>query len=394
MVRPYDPYRERLSHWSKEEVMLSALRQVGQTRGWWSPERRWKRSYGRFDISTAPLVTLVYETLDDPQRLCVLELFETKPDEETEGQAVLKDETGTWLRLSRFPHDPALPTLSKVLTEGARVVRYRPHKRCTLRLDSENAAMFIKVFPDDSAERLFRDGQALWQASVAGTLPFAVAHSEKWNEAARSVWQSAVPGQPILENLFGTEGPELAERMGRAAASLMASGLTPSLQFDRDKQLQKSLQNGCELGERAPWLKPAVDCLLETLTELHALAEERPLRPIHGAPHAHQWLENGRRLGLVDFDGFTFGDPELDVATFVTEMDFENWRRVRVERINDGFIRGYEAVAGGLEPRLLKAYRAHKRLSKAIKNLYSVRPDGDIRAERTLGRALVWVLDA
>ena len=36
--------------------------------------------------------------------------------------------------------------------------------------------------------------------------------------------------------------------------------------------------------------------------------------PVHGAPHQHQWLADGQRLGLIDFDRFALGDPELDLA--------------------------------------------------------------------------------
>ncbi len=40
-----------------------------------------------------------------------------------------------------------------------------------------------------------------------------------------------------------------------------------------------------------------------------------------------------------------------------------------------------------LEPSLLAAYRAHKRLAKALRTARALRPDGDERAERHLARA-------
>jgi len=134
--------------------------------------------------------------------------------------------------------------------------------------------------------------------------------------------------------------------------------------------------------------------LLTHLAAIHADADPSRLRPIHGAPHAHQWLDDGERLGLVDFDGLAWGDPELDVATFMAELDFEDWETAPVAAINAHFLAGYEAVAGPLDERLLYAYRAHKRLSKALRNAYAVRTDNDMRVERALGQALVCALQA
>ena len=86
-----------------------------------------------------------------------------------------------------------------------------------------------------------------------------------------------------------------------------------------------------------------------------------------------------------------WGEPELDVATFLAEMDFEDGAQVPVAAINGAFQAGYEAVAGPLNPQLLNAYRAHKRLSKALRNAYAVRSDNDLRVERALEQALAAV---
>ena len=118
------------------------------------------------------------------------------------------------------------------------------------------------------------------------------------------------------------------------------------------------------------------------------------MRCIHGAPHAHQWLDNGDQLGLVDFDGFALGDPELDVATFMAEIDFEDGEKAPIAAINQRFLAGYAAVAGPLDEQLLHAYRAHKRLSKALRNAYAIRNDNDMRVERALGQAITCALQA
>jgi len=43
----------------------------------------------------------------------------------------------------------------------------------------------------------------------------------------------------------------------------------------------------------------------------------------------HQWLVDGDgRLGLVDFDRYALGEPELDIATFLVELETESPRAV------------------------------------------------------------------
>ena len=71
----------------------------------------------------------------------------------------------------------------------------------------------------------------------------------------------------------------------------------------------------------------------------------------------------------------------------MAELDFEDRTAVAVDELNGAFLSGYEDVAGALDPALLRAYRAHKRLAKALRTARALRPDGDERAGRHLARA-------
>jgi aminoglycoside phosphotransferase (APT) family kinase protein len=175
--------------------------------------------------------------------------------------------------------------------------------------------------------------------------------------------------------------------MGAAAAALTRSRLALPTSYDATTQLADSTRKVAELIRLVPGLGPAATRLLDELRALQAAARGPAPRPIHGAPHAHQWLICGDRLGLVDFDRVALGDPERDAATFMAELDFEDRTTVGVEELNRAFLGGYEEVAGALDPALLRAYRAHKRLAKALRTARALRPDGDERAERHLARA-------
>lgn len=153
--------------------------------------------------------------------------------------------------------------------------------------------------------------------------------------------------------------------------------------------MKRSIKYAARIARSFPQVREQLDGLLARLDELHAGDTADRLRPIHGAPHPHQWLLDGAGgLGLVDFDGFALGPPELDVATFAAEMECENPDRMPVAAIIDGFRTGYEQVAGPLDDALLRAYVAHKRLAKVQRNARSVRDDNDVRVAATLAEVL------
>lgn len=419
-TQPYDHYRALLATLATDELPLDVIAEVGKKCGWWRPRRTWQRAYARFHLGETPLVTLLYETVDAPQEICVIHVQTTVPTTLVPGQALIRRDQVGWLWITRFPADPQLPTLPTVLAlpHQPKVLRYRPGKRCTIRFsgassDKAEAPMFdtvfdtvfdtaldrvsettrfAKVFDDDRGALIHNESLKLWAASQAGIIDFAVARPLAWQSEMRTLWQGAVPGSPILTRLLSAEGPMLAERLGRAAASLTQSGLQPNQVTDGRQQQKRSGKYAERLYTFFPALTPALDFLMEKLAAVHAEVDRARLRPIHGAPHAHQWLDDGMRLGLVAFDGFALGDPELDAATFMAEMDFEDWEMAPVAAINQRFQAGYEAVAGPLDARLLNAYRAHKRLSKALRNAYAVRTDNDMRVERALGQAITAAL--
>jgi hypothetical protein len=323
----------------------------------------------------------------------VAELFDDKPPPAaTSAYASLPDADLGWLRLSRFPADAKLPTLNRVLRENhpLRVVRYRPGTRCTLRVDDPHSGTirFAKVFPDQRGAAIHRDSEALWATAERGELDFRVAPPDHWDDEQLTLWQGCVPGVPIADTLYSGAGIALAERIGRAAASLPCSLLRPVQVFEAREQMQRSSRYAERMISAVPALAPLVGELMTTLERLHADCGAARLVPIHGALHVHQWLDDGERLGLVDFDRFGIGHAELDAATFIAELDYENPVRKPVEALSAAFLEAYQVRYGVLNRRLFQTYRAHKHLSKALKAVRTPRADSVQRAERNLRRAL------
>jgi aminoglycoside phosphotransferase (APT) family kinase protein len=102
--------------------------------------------------------------------------------------------------------------------------------------------------------------------------------------------------------------------------------------------------------------------------------------PIHGSPHINQWLDDGAVLGLVDFDRYAMGDPELDAATLLTELDSESEMVTPVQDVAEALAAGYATAGVTLDPHWLAVYRLHKSVAKVARTAYSLRPDGDARA--------------
>jgi hypothetical protein len=351
------------------------------------PHRLWKRIFGRFDPDKQPYCLMVYEAQNAPFTLLSVELYAMQAH--TMGEAYFHEVLG-WAYVTTMESDAKLTTLAQVMSSGGhfQVMRYRPHMRCTLRATDPNTAQvrYAKVFVDDSGGTIHRDGLALWQAAARGELGFQVAAPDHWDAATRTVWQGCVPGKPVFAELASDKGSHMALRLGRACGSLPQSTLRPSAQFTATDQLDATARNATTLLRYVPGAADALHDFLHDLTKIHQQHACR-LMPIHAAPHAHQWLVAGQELGLVDFDRFCLGDPELDAATFMAEMDFERSTQVPVAQLNRAFMEGYESHGVSLRKPLLQAYRAHKRLAKALRSARAVRPDGMERALHHLQRA-------
>lgn len=276
--------------------------------------------------------------------------------------------------------DPALPGLAAVLRElrDPRILRYRPGHRCTLRGETPDGRRIVKVAPD--GERHVAEAAQLW--AVRAELPFAVARPFRWDPVTSAAWYSLVPGRPVVAELLGPDAAALVHRMGTALAGLARTTLRPQGRAGVAEQLARSRRAVDRAVRAAPGL--AAD-LADALAALEAAAPPpRTAVPVHGAPHHHQWLADGDRLGLIDFDRFALGDPELDLATLLSELADEPTRRVPMDTLRAAGTTGYAAGAVPLEEQRLTLYLAHKRLGKACRVARAPRADAVPRARRHL----------
>jgi hypothetical protein len=384
---PFDRYRPQLTALASEEASRAAL----ETTPFWPPRLHWTATFDRFYPGCSPYAIQVFEACDgERQHIARVEAFDTLPVNASNDDLWTPDAIIGLLRVTSIAADTGLATLSSVLGGDTHttVVRYHPGLRCTVRSLRNGREVFGKVFRDDRGRELRDDYERLWCASVAGELSFAVARPVAWDSASRTLWQAALPGCPARLRLRTDEGPALARRIGEALGSLAQSHVPASKVFTARDQIERSLRHGEELVGRVPFLADQVTELLGRLSASQQRQQGRAGRPIHGAPIPAQWLAATERLGLIDFDNFATGDPELDIGCVLADLDFESLPREHVCVLQAEAIRGWEGVAGPLDRRLVDSYRGYRHLRKALRAASAIRPDGDRRAAASLHRSV------
>ena len=320
----------------------------------------WQRVYGKLSGQGA---TLVYENADGPVNAIVASVSADA------GQVLIRP----------WAQDASLPTLPQLLARShdAVPVRYRPGKRCTLRKGN----LFLKLVADDRGCAINRDARMLWAGQQAGMFTFGVARPAGWLPSQRMMVQHRVEGAPIIARLWSSEGPALARRLGQANATLAASPLMPTMRFNYADQMHRTAKYVRRLSKYLPSTRPLLNQLMMNFeTVVPGLAD----RPIHGAPHAHQWLDGYEGLKLVDFDRFGLGDPELEAATFIAEADFED--ASNASEVGQAYLHGF-AETWPLNPTLVQAYRLHKHVAKALRTATAIRLDAEERTMAILTQA-------
>jgi Phosphotransferase enzyme family len=373
------PYRERL------ELVGGGL--IESLLDGWGADRPgghgpWQRVFGRLKPLQSPWAVLAYEAAGGPTvRVLLHEPAAGAPPGATAAGAL------GLVEISTCESDPALPGLVDVLGAlvDGEVVRYRPGNRCTVRGGTGGALRYVKVMSELTDDQ--RDARGLWAAAIGGAVSFAVAEPHGWVERTRSSWYGAVPGRPIAPDLLGPGGAALAHRIGSALGELAAAPLEPVTLCGPDDQLARTGRALARAAAAAPVLAERLDAAGQVLRRAHGRLDRRPLVPVHGAPHMHQWLVDGAgRLGLVDFDRYARGEPELDLATFLVELETESQRVVPMAELDAAAVEGFRATGGELDPSRLALHTVHKRLAKVARTAAALRPGAEARAATHLDR--------
>ena len=276
--------------------------------------------------------------------------------------------------------DSELDTLSIVFRENpnAKIVKYSPHKRCLLQVEKGGKEFFIKVYPKkflkrERGEKIHAIGERLWQLADEKRINFAVPKSVGWCNRTRTIWQEKFEGEQLTASWGGAK---FAFEIGKSVAEISKLEIVPPRFFDRGEQLKDSHEFAEKIEKFAPHLKAKIDRFFN-LAENAELPSEK-LIPIHGDMHLDQWLFDGKQLVLLDFEDFSLGEVERDLASFIVQIEAE-YPNIK-ESFTNSFLEGFRSNGTTENERLMKFYMAHKWLSKAAK--------GKAEVEKRLDKAL------
>jgi hypothetical protein len=366
-VSEHARYRGRLEVLAASEFADTVAR-VAHERGWADGDVTARRTFGRFEPGAAPWATSLYTVGTTYVRVDAF------------------DDAAEPLRFSRVEHDPALAGLDTFLGThpDAVIVRYRPGQRCVMRVGDR----YVKLVRPELGVRLHDAGRQLWNARTAGRLPFRVAEPDRWDDGQQALWQGIVAGDPVGPALMSGHGRSIGELVGVALGALAVAPIEPWQKWSAEDQRGRVERAGSQIGRRVPELREQIADVLDRRRRVHECFSPRAPVPVHGAPAPDQWLHDGSTLGLVDFDRFSWSDPELDAATFLGPFDFDRRAQDSLEELEVALLGGLRHAGFVPDPMRWLAYRVDTRLRKVARTAMAIRPDGDERTTRHLDLVL------
>jgi hypothetical protein len=319
---------------------------------------RWKRCH-ILDMKYRPgeFCTILYQ-LDEHLLIGLLAWGEMQPKRPANAQVV--EPVG--MQLYRFEQDPALPGLAtaldaKLIAEllakhmggNARILRcrvtplrYRPGKRCTLRLELwlrdaksgviSSATLFGKLYHDQfKAQSVYAEMQMLSTAMPVEGSPLVLARAAGFLPELALVLQAPVAGTPLDLLLSHPERTRLtsslraSEGIGRAAAALAAlhqiavpSRRERAVGAELSKLKARAAQVATVDSTLGARLTELIAALLGSLHQLSAWNAEMSL--VHGDCKPSQFLIGPLHAALIDFDHCAIADPASDVGAFLATL--------------------------------------------------------------------------
>ena len=296
-----------------------------------------------------------------------------------------------WVRVAPITDDPVAATAARLDGLESRLVRYHPGRRATVRVTGPAhvpacPVAYAKVFSDHRGAARYDLSKRL-AAAAEGGIGLRVPRPAAYDADRFVIWHHEVAGVLATDLLTGPTAPALAVRIGAALGSLHTSGLEPSQSLTAAGLLLRTERYAADVCRLVPALGERVLRLLETVCAGSSRGHDAVV-PVHGSPDPGQWLVGVDPVpGLLDFDRFAWGAPEHDVACFLVEVEALADSPEAAVAVNDGFLVGYESVAGPVDPETLRRHCTMRRMGKVVRAARALRVDGDHRAGRVLAAA-------
>jgi Phosphotransferase enzyme family len=302
-------------------------------------------------------------------------------------------------RRNGLPRDPVLPAFVAIGRDGIdatlgalglprpftgiRVLKHHPGRRCTFALRAGGRPLVAKAYRRSVADQVALFG-ALERHGLAG----------ETGPSAPSLVASDLDLRIIVvSRLDGAHGEVLiarGERVGALAAAWLkrqwSAPIDLGLPYGPGPFLARVERDCAPIVAASPDLGAAALALVAALAE-HPPPERDPVL-VHGSFSVNHVIDLGAGAGVIDWDGFVQGPPELDAATFLATLTRAAGGSPALAAAGAlGAAAFRHAVTPDLDPDALAWYEAGARIRNA-RHLCVLRPAGwEVRAERLLAAA-------
>lgn len=217
-----------------------------------------------------------------------------------------------------------LPESFEGRVRAVKLVRYVPRRRATFRFRPIEECGFpggyVKVYAPGRdllpAQNLEEMGRARKSQPLGFRPPRLLVH----DTVRRAVVMKRVKGRR-LSDLFLDAADSLSVGVGRALAGLHASDVRPSISWSPDKEIRALRRATEDLVRALPALEDRVASVVEALETWRGRLAFPDGRPIHANLFGDQILvTRSGRIGIVDWDDLSLGDPLYDVGRLVAHL--------------------------------------------------------------------------
>ncbi len=187
---------------------------------------------------------------------------------------------------------------------------------------SEAEPLYFKIYAPGQDEKPANHLTRLTRAADGGMLNFRVPRILAHSPAKRTVVMEGLPGVCLTERMKTAEDPAVFALVGGALAGFHRSGIRASDLWVPEKELSSLHTAMSEVRVALPPLASRLDEVLGRIAHRKQSLVFNERSVIHGNLFGDQILIDSDRVGIVDWDDLSEGDPLYDLGRLVAHFIF------------------------------------------------------------------------
>ena len=234
-----------------------------------------------------------------------------------------------------------------------KLFRYVPLKRALMTWEHPQThhRYIAKLCNDFEYPEVMGNFQQIAEIAKDNQLGFTVPQIVSSNSSCHTFLMTEVSGCQFTE-VMQYAIPEPFIQVGQALAELHSSFLIPEKIWTPDKELAMLYRSLKGVSLALPELATQIDRLIDLLDNLAQKLSFIANFPIHGNLFGDQILYRADKIGIVDWDALSLGDPLYDVGRLIAHLIYlagvEGIAAPRISACAETLIQSYEKSIGQL----------------------------------------------